>query len=133
MGSLFGLREKHMSIEASNMAPPMAQGTAPQEVSVQSGVAVQPAASAPVAGNGENASAAVSAEKLQAAVDRLNELMQSGQRSLSFSVDSSTERTVVKVMDVHTDEVIRQIPTEESLKLAEYIEGMIGLIFDETV
>ncbi|MBP0048545.1 flagellar protein FlaG [Marinobacterium sp. AK62] len=75
----------------------------------------------------------LSMDKLQDAVEKMNELMQSGRRSLNFSVDDSTEKVVIKVMDLETDEVVRQIPTEETLKFAEYLEGMVGIIFDETV
>lgn len=76
---------------------------------------------------------ALSMEKLQDAVEKMNELMQNGKRSLNFSVDDSTEKVVIKVMDLDTEEVVRQIPSEETLKFAEYLEGMVGLIFDETV
>lgn len=75
----------------------------------------------------------LSLEKLQAAVEKMNELMQNGRRSLNFSVDESTEKVVVKVVDLETEEVVRQIPSEETLKLAEYLEGMVGILFDETV
>jgi flagellar protein FlaG len=75
--------------------------------------------------------ASLSVENLQAAVEKMNELMQNGQRSLNFSVDDSTEKVVVKVMDTDTKEVVRQIPSEETLKFAEYLEGMVGLIFDD--
>ncbi|GAA0688781.1 flagellar protein FlaG [Marinobacterium maritimum] len=74
---------------------------------------------------------ALSDEKLQAAVEKMNELMQSSDRSLQFSVDDSTEKMVVKVMDMETQEIIRQIPSEETLKFSEFLEGMVGLIFDQ--
>jgi flagellar protein FlaG len=61
----------------------------------------------------------------------MNELMQSGNRSLKFSVDDTADRVVIKVMDLETEEVVRQIPTEETLKFSEFLEGMVGLIFDE--
>ncbi|UTW10048.1 flagellar protein FlaG [Marinobacterium rhizophilum] len=124
-----------MSIEASNMiSPPMAKGTPSAEPSSRGIAPGQPAGV--VKSQADAADSAViaeaSAEKLQAAVDKLNELMQAGgQRSLNFSVDGSTDKLVVKVMDVETQEVIRQMPTEEALKFAEHIEGMIGLIFDQ--
>lgn len=73
----------------------------------------------------------VSVEKLQAAVEKMNELMQSGNRSLQFAVDDTSERVVIKVMDMDTQEVVRQIPSEETLKFSEFLEGMVGLIFDE--
>ncbi|PIE24571.1 MAG: flagellar biosynthesis protein FlaG [Neptuniibacter caesariensis] len=73
----------------------------------------------------------MSAEKLEAAIDRLNEMMKSSQRSLSFSVDTSSEKVVVQVRDLSTDKVIRQIPNEEALRFAESFDRMMGLIFNE--
>ncbi len=73
----------------------------------------------------------LSAEKLEAAVDRLNEMMKSSQRSLNFSVDTSSEKVVVQVRDLSTDKVIRQIPNEEALRFAESFDRMMGLIFNE--
>ena len=75
----------------------------------------------------------LSLEKLQDAVEKMNELMQGGKRSLNFSVDDSTDKVVIKVMDLDTEEIVRQIPSEETLKFAEHLEGMVGLIFDQTV
>ncbi len=74
---------------------------------------------------------AVSAEKLEAAIDRLNEMMESSQRSLSFSVDKASEKVVVEVRDLTTDKVIRQIPNEEALEFAESLDRMIGFLFDK--
>ena len=78
-----------------------------------------------------SAEPAPSAEELKEAVERLNEMMKDGQRSLSFSVDQDLEEVVVTVTDVQTDEVIRQIPNEESLQFAKNLEGVLGVIFNE--
>ncbi len=75
--------------------------------------------------------ASVNIEDLQEAVQKMNQLMESNNRSLQFSVDDSTEAVVIKVVDLDTDEVVRQIPSEETLKFSEFLEGMVGLIFDE--
>lgn len=74
---------------------------------------------------------ATSVKDLQATVEKMNELMQSTNRSLRFTVDDSADEVVVKVVDQDTDEVVRQIPSEEQLKFSEFLEGMVGLIFDE--
>jgi flagellar protein FlaG len=74
---------------------------------------------------------AVSAEKLEAAIDRLNQMMESSQRSLSFSVDKASDKVVVEVRDLTTDKVIRQIPNEEALEFAESLDRMIGFLFDK--
>ena len=73
----------------------------------------------------------MSAEEMQAVVDKLNEFMHNGQRNLNFSVDRETDETVIKVMNTETQEVIRQFPSEEALKLTKHIEGMMGLIFND--
>ena len=74
-----------------------------------------------------------SAEDVRQAVDKLNELMQNGKRSLNFQVDNSNDRVIVQVTDSQTNELVRQIPTEEALKLKEYIEGMMGIIFNRSI
>lgn len=73
----------------------------------------------------------VSSEQLEAAIERLNDLMKDGQRSLAFSVDKELDEVVVKVMDTDTEEVIRQIPNEESLRFAKNLEGVLGVIFND--
>lgn len=77
--------------------------------------------------------AAMKTEDLRAVVDKLNELMADGKRSLNFRVDTASDGVVVQVMDSQTQELVRQIPTEEALKLREFIEGMMGIIFNRKV
>jgi len=55
---------------------------------------------------------------VEAAVAQMNEYIQSTQRDLHFSYDKASGETVVKVLDRSTQEVIRQIPDETFLKLA---------------
>lgn len=62
-------------------------------------------------------------EKLQTYAERLN-------RDLEFSVDDSSGRTVVTVRDGSTEEVIRQIPSEEALRLADDIDNGGVRLFD---
>ena len=77
------------------------------------------------------ASQKMSAEEVQVVLDKMNEFMGSGQHNLNFSIDKDTDDMIVKVMDTETKEVIRQFPSEETLKLAKHIEGMLGLILNE--
>lgn len=64
--------------------------------------------------------------QLKEAVSKLNDYTQSISRKLSFSIEESTGRTVIKVYDAETDELIRQIPPEETLRLAEVIGDQGG-------
>lgn len=42
-----------------------------------------------------------------------------------INVDNSTRKLVVKIVDSRTDEVVRQLPSEESLKLAQLLAGRL--------
>lgn len=59
-------------------------------------------------------------DHVEAAVAQMNEYIQSTQRDLHFSYDKASGETVVKVLDRETQEVIRQIPDEVFLKLAQH-------------
>ena len=54
--------------------------------------------------------------------------MQNQKRALHFSVDEGSGRTVIRVIDPETAEVIRQIPPEEVLNLARQLEGSGGAL-----
>lgn len=56
------------------------------------------------------------------AVSKLNDFVQSVQRDLQFEVDQELGKTVVKVVDQETQKVIRQIPDELALRLAENLQ-----------
>lgn len=48
-------------------------------------------------------------------------------RNLQFSIDDETGRSVVKVVDATTNEVIRQFPSEELLAITRSIDKLSGL------
>jgi flagellar protein FlaG len=58
------------------------------------------------------------ADDLQQAVSKLNDYVQNIQRNLQFSIDKESGVMVVKVIDTKSEKVIRQIPAEETLRLA---------------
>ncbi len=62
------------------------------------------------------------------AVEQLNEIMSSKQRSLRFQVDQGSGRTIIVVIDKATEEVIRQIPSEELLAIAQQLTDLGTLI-----
>lgn len=61
-------------------------------------------------------------EELGQAVSQLNDFVQNVQRDLQFEVDNDLGQTVVKVVDQQTQEVIRQIPDEVAMRLAEKLQ-----------
>jgi flagellar protein FlaG len=48
----------------------------------------------------------------------INQLLQERRSNLSFSVDESTGKTVVRIVRQSTGELIRQIPSDEALAIA---------------
>ncbi len=73
---------------------------------------------------------AVAGEGLEFAVADMNNFVQSIQRNLQFTVDEELERTIIKVIDSHSGEVIRQIPDELFLELARKLkeDGELRLV-----
>ncbi|MBV2235520.1 MAG: flagellar protein FlaG, partial [Sterolibacterium sp.] len=65
-------------------------------------------------------------ERLEEATRQVAEAVQSRASNLVFSLDDDSGRTVVKIIDAQTDELIRQIPSEEILALAKAIEEYQG-------
>jgi flagellar protein FlaG len=61
-------------------------------------------------------------EQLDDAVTKLNDYVQTVQRDLQFEVDNDLGQTIVRVVDQETREVIRQIPDEVALRLAENLQ-----------
>ena len=52
---------------------------------------------------------------------------------LKFSVDEATGKTVVKIINADTQKVIREIPPEETLKVAAQLQNLINNIIDTEV
>lgn len=74
--------------------------------------------------NGDNA------KEVGDAVERIRTQMQSLQRNLNFSVDDSSGNVVVQVLDGDSGKVVRQIPSEDILRLAERLDEMRSLLFE---
>ncbi|MGO4310151.1 flagellar protein FlaG [Pseudomonas sp. KB_15] len=72
-------------------------------------------------------------DELEKAVTDIQEFVQAAQRNLDFSIDDSTGRVVVKVIATETGLVIRQIPSEAALKLAQSLSDASSLLFDGKV
>lgn len=79
----------------------------------------------------------VSAEELQSVVKQLNDHVQMINRDLQFSVDEQSGHSVVRVVNAETKELVRQMPSEEALRISRYIQeqtgDVSGLIFQTSV
>lgn len=78
------------------------------------------------AGAAESRSAPLTREAIEPIVEALNVQTQMVHRNLRFAVDDATGRTVITLSDSQSGEVIRQIPSDAVLRLAERLaeQGM---------
>ena len=63
--------------------------------------------------------------------DDLNDFVQAVNRQLQFSVDKESDKTVIKVVDTESGDVIRSIPSEEILNLQKQLKESIERLFPE--
>ncbi|GGW63485.1 hypothetical protein GCM10008111_19430 [Alishewanella tabrizica] len=78
--------------------------------------------------------------QVEEALDIVNKAAIFEERSLSFKMDEQSGRSIIKVMDKTNDQVIRQIPSEELLKVAQDIKRLqeemgqsLGVLIDRKV
>ena len=65
-------------------------------------------------------------------VDTLNSAAKSINKRISFSYHEKANRVIMKVTDTKTNEIIREIPPKEMIRLLEHIHEMIGMFVDES-
>ncbi|HPT83789.1 MAG TPA: flagellar protein FlaG [Limnochordia bacterium] len=69
--------------------------------------------------------------EIEEAVEALNTSIEYINRVLRFTIHEDTQRVMVRVVDLETDEVIKEIPPEEVLDTVARIREMIGLLVDK--
>jgi flagellar protein FlaG len=70
-------------------------------------------------------------ERLKAAVEKIQEFISATASDIKFSIDEDSGRTVVKVIERESQEIIRQIPSEEMLDLAKALDKLQGLLLKQ--
>ncbi|MFT6152997.1 MAG: flagellar protein FlaG [Bermanella sp.] len=61
--------------------------------------------------------------EVKEAVTKLNDFAQKTQRDLNFKVDEDSGKTVIKVYDRQSEQLVRQIPNEEALEMAKRLSA----------
>lgn len=72
------------------------------------------------------------AEQVTQALKSINELLKTRSPDLEFSIDSDSNRAIVKVVDKETQEVIRQMPSEDALQIAKALDRLQSMLIRET-
>lgn len=95
---------------------------APNVVVTRSNIEAQPSVSLELPQVAAKPAAEPSAAQLQNVVDNINKALKQANRNLEFSVDESTNKQVVRLVDTDTGDLIRQFPTEEMLAISRAID-----------
>jgi flagellar protein FlaG len=88
----------------------------------------QPAVAAVQDGTPSMPAAPPGRDQVKEAVQEIRRVVTPVAQSLQFSIDEATGKTVVRVVDSATQEVIRQIPSEEVLAIARALDRLQGLL-----
>lgn len=82
----------------------------------------------------------VTQEQLLSAIDVVSSFLEPQIRNVNFTQHESSGKTIVKVFDTQSKELIRQFPSNELLDLAEKIKGLqtevaskTGILIDDKV
>lgn len=66
--------------------------------------------------------------EMEEAVKTLNKFTEMTAQDVRFSIDEESGKTIVKVVDVATQTVLRQIPNVEALSISRSLDKMQGLL-----
>lgn len=123
------------TIGSAAPARPADRTGAGSEAATAQGAARAPATTVETAAAVKGPANVPTSEQLKEAVSQLNKASQDKTQGLEFSIDNDSKRTVVKVIDQTTKEVLRQIPTQEALEIAKALESKsskAGLLIQQT-
>lgn len=108
---------------ASYAAQSSAETSAVREQAAPSSLDARQAIADVQARAAESAESKPSLEEIQAATATLGEYIDVVSRSLNIKVDSDLREPIVTVLDADTDEVVRQIPSEELVAIAKFLRA----------
>jgi flagellar protein FlaG len=79
------------------------------------------------------AAAAPNKSELEAAVKKLNAMMAQSNTAVEFSLDKTTGSPVIKVVDLETKSVLRQLPNPEAIAFSRSLDTFKGLLLNQKV
>jgi flagellar protein FlaG len=113
-----------------NLSYPAAR---PAEQAVDKPVVRSPEEVKPVKEGQKSPSAVPDADKVKGAVAEIEKFLKASQRNLEFSTDEESGKIVVKVIASDSGELIRQLPSEEALRIAHSLSDVNSVLFDAKV
>ncbi len=119
---------------AATIESPPVENTAPQTAPVRVDSVVKTEKIKNLQANEEPQNESLSAEETKQVTSDLNEYMSDLQTNLRFSIyEKLDHQVVVEIKNRQTDELIKQIPSEEILELRVKMEELTGMLLDEKI
>ena len=113
-------------ISSSNTQYTQASERSPEGTSLSNKQKAAPAsAPAPIAGR------EIGVAKTEALVKDLNSALEKVDGDYSVSVDNETGMVVVRITDVDTGELVKQVPAQQMLDVSMSVEKIIGLLVND--
>lgn len=75
----------------------------------------------------------ISKEKIQNAVDTINEFLHINHNASKFVLHDGLDRYFVQVVDTQTEEVVKEIPPKKLLDAFYEMQKLVGMIIDEKI
>lgn len=70
-------------------------------------------------------------ERVKEAIEKLNSDMRFKRTGCEFTYHEECNRVSIKLYDTNTKEVIREIPSEDTIRMLEKLNELAGLMIDE--
>ena len=71
-----------------------------------------------------------SVQAIKSAIIEANSALRAMNRGLEFELDPESGKLVTRLVDTSDNEVLRQIPSEEMLRIAEALDRVQGLLYE---
>lgn len=75
----------------------------------------------------------ISENQLNKTIEKLNNFLADKASGLEFSVDEDTGRSIVKLIDKQTNEILRQYPSKEMLEISKDLSKLQGLLISTKI
>lgn len=105
-------------------APPQASSPLTPRQRLESLLGNLPPAGGAVADGAAGGAEAIARDALVAPIQRINEVMRP--YGVEFELSEATSRLVTRIVDRESGELIRQVPSEEVLRIAERLDELQG-------
>lgn len=105
----------------------------PPTVAGKEAVQQKSAQTAEIAAKAAAKSQAADDRDVKEAISKIEKFIAPATRDITFTVDNETGINLIKIIDRSSNQVIRQIPTEEVLNIARALDNLQGLLVREKI